>query len=150
LRKVPGPFFSCISSIPHTYTFFRGNGVPYVKRIHDIYGPVVRIAPNKISYATATGFRAIYGRKEHVKDPDMYIAPPSDAPGIGEADDVNHARIRKYLGPAFSAKALEGQEELIQGYVDLLVKGLRETGRSGESADMVKWFDWALYDMIGK
>ena len=125
----------------------RGNGVPYVKNIHNKYGPVVRIAPNRISYSTPTGFRAIYGRREHVKDSDMYIAPPSDAPGIGEADDVNHARIRKYLGPAFSAKALEEQEPLIQGYVDLFVQGLKK--REGQDVDMVRWFDWTLYDMIG-
>lgn len=126
----------------------RGNGVPYVKAIHDRYGPVVRIAPNRISYNTPNGFRAIYGRQEHVKDPDMYIAPPSDAPGIGEADDVNHARIRRYLGPAFSAKALAEQEPLIQDYMDLLVKGLQKGSK--QNVDIAEWFDWTLYDMIGK
>lgn len=112
----------------------RGDSVPYIKKIHDKYGPVVRIAPNRSSYSTPTGFKAIYGRCEHIKDPDMYITPPSDTPGIGEADDVNHARIRRYLGLAFSAKAPEEQEPLFQGYVDLFMERLHK--RQGEEIDM--------------
>ncbi|KAF2646666.1 cytochrome P450 [Massarina eburnea CBS 473.64] len=148
LSRVPGPFWSRISEFPHSYNFMRGDGVPYVKSIHDRYGPVVRIAPNRISYSTPTGFRTIYGKREHIKDPEMYIAPPSGAIGIMEADEVNHTRIRKYLGPAFSVKALEEQEGLIQGYVDQFIEGLRQ--RKNEMVDIDSWLDWTLYDMIGK
>lgn len=122
-----------------------------MKSIHDRYGPVVRIGPNRVSFNTASAMRQIYGRRPgkpgYAKDPDLYIMPPSGAPGIGESDDVNHARQRRYLAPAFSEKALREQEYLIQGYVDLLVQGLRD--RAGQEVNLVPWFDWTTFDIMG-
>ncbi|KKA23523.1 sterigmatocystin biosynthesis monooxygenase stcF [Rasamsonia emersonii CBS 393.64] len=111
------PLFAAASEIPHVYACFTGTGVAYVKRIHDRYESVVRIGPNSVSFDTATAIRHIYGRRPgkrgYAKDPDLYIMPPSGAAGIGESDDVNHARQRRYLAPAFSEKELNKRQYLI-------------------------------------
>ena len=44
------------------------------------------------------------------------------------------------------------QQPLIQDYVDLLMNRLGEVavrGFKGESQDMVEWFNWTTFDLIG-
>lgn len=130
---------------------FSGHGVTYVKSLHDRYGSIVRIAPNRISCNNATAIKEVYGhqpgRTDLIKDPELYIMPPGGVRGMGESDDINHARQRRYLAPAFSAKAVEEQEYLMQEVTELLVKRLKE--RVGQEVDLVPWFDWTLFDLIG-
>jgi cytochrome P450 len=151
LQKIPGPILSAASEAPHLIAIFTGNGVSYVKGIHDRYGPVVRIGPNRVACNSSTAIKDVYGhqpgRTDLIKDPELYIMPPSGVRGIGESDDINHDRQRRYLGPAFSNKALEEQEYLTQETVDILMERLKE--RVGQEVDLVPWFDWTLFDLIG-
>lgn len=58
-----------------------------------------------------------------------------------------HSRHRRLLAHAFSDKALREQEPLIKEYVDLLMQRLRE--RDGEKVDLVAWFNYTTFDLIG-
>lgn len=59
------------------------------------------------------------------------------------APDEDHARMKRVLGHAFSAKALRGQEEFVHEYVDLFVQRMKESIAAGENIlDVVKWFGW--------
>ena len=151
LRNIPGPFLSAASEAPHFLALFSGHGVTYVKAIHDKYGTLVRIGPNRVSYNGAAAIKEVYGtrpgRGDLVKDPELYVMPPSGVRGIGESDDVNHARQRRYLGPAFSAKALEEQEYLVKDVVGRLIGQLK--ARQGQEMNIVHWFDWTMFDLIG-
>ena len=62
--------------------------------------------------------------------------------------DADHSRYRRLLSHAFSEKALREQESLIQGYVDLLVSRLHEHCKDG-AQDMVSWFNFVTFDIIG-
>jgi hypothetical protein len=56
---------------------------------------------------------------------------------------------RKVLSHAFSERSLNGEERLLQNYVDQLVSRLRETiAAKGDAVDMVKWYNWTTFDII--
>lgn len=58
--------------------------------------------------------------------------------------------MRRTLAAAFSARAMAAQQPLINGYIDLLMKRLREKGESGAKAlNMTKWFEWVTFDIVG-
>ena len=62
--------------------------------------------------------------------------------------------MRRLLDHSFSEKALAGQEPLVQSYVDLLMKRLREcataNGKSqGGIVDIVKWYNFTTFDIVG-
>ena len=59
--------------------------------------------------------------------------------------------MRKLLAHAFSDAALSQQEELITPYFDLLISRLQEliTESPHSEVDMVKWYNFTTFDMIG-
>jgi cytochrome P450 len=56
------------------------------------------------------------------------------------ADEAAHPRIRRNLSHGFSDKALRGQENIIQTYVDLLVQRMGEHAAEDKEMDMVTWY----------
>ncbi len=56
-----------------------------------------------------------------------------------QRDPQKHGKQRRLLSNAFSAKALGEQEEIVQGYVDLLVKQVQKYATGEKGANMVNW-----------
>ena len=118
-------------------------------------GPVVRVAPNELSFSTASSWRDIYGVRKGV-DPfvksEFYDGGnfASEALSIvSERDPKNHAEMRKYLSGAFSDRSLKAQEPLIAECVDRLMDRLGEAGQGDLGTDIVMWFNLATFDIIG-
>jgi hypothetical protein len=56
--------------------------------------------------------------------------------------------MRRYISHAFAAKTLEEQQHLIKQYVDMFIKG--QKARLGETIDLVAWYNWITFDIIGE
>ncbi|GAB1321058.1 Isotrichodermin C-15 hydroxylase [Madurella fahalii] len=161
LRSFPGPFLSRASRLPHAIRVTSGRGPMAVHKLHEKYGPVVRIAPNHLSYTDLRAWKDIYGHRSgpqhanipenpksriHYRPGDVMDSPPN----ILTADREEHSRLRRAIAHGFSDRAMREQEPRIQRYVDILVKGLRETGEEGKKPlDLVKWYNWTTFDIIG-
>ena len=61
LRKLPGPFSYGFTSYRLGYDAWRGHSVRAINILHNVYGPVVRIGPNEVSFNSLTALRSIYG-----------------------------------------------------------------------------------------
>ncbi|KAI0802504.1 cytochrome P450 3A13 [Xylaria sp. FL0064] len=61
LRIIPGPKISLFTSLILKLHEFRALRTRYVHSLHLQYGPVVRIAPNEVSFASLEGIKEIYG-----------------------------------------------------------------------------------------
>ncbi|KAI2778989.1 cytochrome P450 3A13 [Daldinia loculata] len=61
LRTLPGPRISLFSSWILKYHELHAHRTRYVHSLHQKYGPVVRIAPNEVSFASLEGVKEIYG-----------------------------------------------------------------------------------------
>jgi cytochrome P450 len=124
----------------------KGHNVQVISQLHAQYGPVVRIAPNELSYNTATAWRTIYGHRGSAEEMQKDLngagltRPPNGQHGILTADRENHARMRRLISHAFSEKALREQEGFLQQYVDLLIKGLKE--HVDKPQNMLSWYNW--------
>lgn len=51
LSKIPGPKLWAISRLPRMYMEWQGEEAAGVAALHKKYGPVVRLAPNEVSFA---------------------------------------------------------------------------------------------------
>ena len=130
-----------------------GHYVESIKELHDHYGPVVRVAPNQLSFCSATSWKDIYGhtpsRRQFLKG-SFYEPMPGEANNIVSIGNVGaHAAMRKDLSHGFSATALFEQEDLIQHFVDLLIRQIGEHGTKAP-IDMVKWYNLTTFDIIGE
>ncbi|KAF4170046.1 hypothetical protein CNMCM6936_005191 [Aspergillus lentulus] len=114
---------------------------------HNKYGDVVRSGPDEVTFTTAEAWNDIYGHG-HRQLPEVQIST-INGKDIFSAYDVDHARFRKALSHAFSAKGLQAQECLVARYIDKLNERLKEFAESGRAADMGKWYNLATFDLIG-
>lgn len=152
LSVYPGPALWAAFRFPYVYNQLRGRLPHRAKELHDKYGPVVRIAPDELTYTTASAWKDIYGsRQGHAHFPkDLRVFPPpheGEPPSIINSDDVVHARYRRLLSHAFSVKALEEQQSMIMSYVNLLIQRLHEN--ASKPQDLVAWYNWTTFDLIG-
>ncbi|KAL6711299.1 hypothetical protein ACN47E_005830 [Coniothyrium glycines] len=155
LAKYPGPLLWRISPIPSIISLLRGRISFDYKVLHDRYGSVVRVMPNELSFNTAKAWDDIYGHRVGLpnmdKDP-IHVGAVEAIPGatnLTMAPEVHHARQRRALAHAFSKQALLEQEPILKGYVDLFVTKLREMAHKKQPANMVSWFNFCTFDIIG-
>jgi hypothetical protein len=61
----------------------------------------------------------------------------------------DHARIRRLLDYAFSEHVLRGQEDMNTSYSNLMVSQLHKRAISDSLVDMMKWLNFATFDITG-
>ena len=155
LSRFPGPRLWAISRIPYVWALIKGDLAQRIHEFHQRHGPIVRLAPNELSFISGQAWHDIYdhyqGRPNFPKNPLWMATGGGGIDSIISANDADHARYRRLLSHAFSEKALRQQEYLLQSYIALLVQRLRTRASSTESAvvDMVQWLNFTTFDIIG-
>ncbi|ROV92820.1 hypothetical protein VPNG_09090 [Cytospora leucostoma] len=156
LASFPGPLLWRGSNIPKIVSQVRGTVHYRMLEFHQRYGPVVRLAPNELTYTTASALREIYGNRGGKK-----LMPPQFSLGTHEKkmfgatsfiwleSHQEHHRHRKILAQGFSDASLKSQEPVVLGYAKLLMRRLRERAARGEVVDMWAWFNYYTFDIIG-
>jgi len=119
--------------------------------LHEQYGKVVRIGPNKLSFISPQAYKEIYGHRpgksEMPKDQIYYGT--LDKENLVGSNNADHARIRRLLAHAFSDRALREQEDIMKQYIDLFMERITEAANAGEALDMVSWYNFTTFDIIG-
>lgn len=157
MRKLPGPTAWSASRLPFVNALIRGTIVHDVQKLHNKYGPVLRIAPNEVTFCQPDAWKDIFQlRKGHdpfLKDPTWWKTQPGMPDSLISAIDVDsHARMRKLLAPGFTPRALRAQEPIVQRYVNLLVERLQEQvqdANTGTEVDVVPWLNFTTFDIFG-
>lgn len=158
LSKIPGPFWYKVSGLPLAYMQATGRETETLPTLHEKYGPVVRIAPNELSYISGTeawsdlyGFRKA-GPPKPSKDPIMYVRTVTEFQSISIADDDNHARQRRVLAPAFGDAALRAMQPLLTAWAAKMktkIAAQIQPGGVGTKMDMVRVFQFTTFDVMG-
>jgi cytochrome P450 len=176
LSKYPGPFLWKISRLSQTYYLFRGTLPWKIHQLHEKYGPVVRLAPNELSYTTVNAWHDIYtrlpDRSQLKKDLSFAVSGASKAGAndpMFELDDEQHARLRfvcllliyifgfipaadsdicrRNMSHAFSYANLREQEPIIMKYTNQFIDLLKS--RAGEPVDLSEIFNFLTFDIAG-
>lgn len=159
MSEIPGPFWYKASGLPLAYMQARGKEAEMLPMIHDKYGPIVRIAPKEISFASgAEAWKDLYGFKKGgqakpYKDPIMYSHVKDVTPfeSINVANDYNHSRQRRVLAPAFSDTALRAQQSLLLGWAAKMKAKVAEKIPDGGyvKIDLLRVFQFTTFDLMG-
>lgn len=67
LRNVPGPRIAKFSQAWRNFRYFRGTWHSDVLNLHRQYGPVVRIAPNEVSFVDEVALKSLYGHGKQIQ-----------------------------------------------------------------------------------
>lgn len=156
LSKIPGPKLWALSRIPRMYMEWQGEEAHGVLALHKKYGPVVRLAPNEVSFAGGFqdwkdiyGYRKNIGQEKHPhRSSASYWPAANGVPSMIQAmRDDEHARLRKSLAVSFSEKSMREMEPRVKSWARLLQTKLAERGDA--AVDMVELFRCATFDAMG-
>lgn len=153
LAAYPGPFWARSGRLWYCNTLVRGTLPFSVYEAHLKYGDVVRIAPDELAYNDFRAWKDIYGHRsgkgEIPKDPNFYLNTAAGHLSIIAAPSERHGTLRRLLSHGFSEKALRDQEPILQYYVDLFIRRLRDQSVTDGRIDIVKWYNFFTFDVIG-
>ncbi|KAF2472771.1 cytochrome P450 [Lindgomyces ingoldianus] len=154
LRCIPGPTLASLTDIPYSYWSLSGRKDFIILSLHAKYGPVVRVAPNELSFNSAQSWRDIYGGHPPFQKSALYDGAWFANLGVygitTSRDEDQHSLMRKYLAPAFSHSALRAQEGLVAEHVDELIGWMREKSIQGsEIMDLEVWMRMCTFDITG-
>ncbi|KAK1485013.1 BCL4p [Colletotrichum cuscutae] len=147
-------FLSKIWRVYHSQT---GRFHYAIQEQHRKHGPVVRVSPNELSFASVESWKAIYGHRAAGAAPvtksefyDIYGAGFKSLCIGSERDPHKHGQMRKMLSAAFSTKMLRGQEDIVTKTVDAFIHRLGEDDFQPEGLNMTKWFEMIAFDSLGE
>jgi hypothetical protein len=158
LARFPGSLLSKITSLSVYIQAVSGDRHITSLQEHEKYGPIVRIAPNQLSFNTSTALRSIYqsGRQKNPlrKSPwyDTIDAPSGAYSTHTEISRTKHAFRRRVLEHAFSDSALRSAEGFVIENTEILCKVVADQHGSGEwskTLNMSEIFTWFAYDIMG-
>lgn len=116
------------------------------------------MAPDEVAvdgdpgWEDAYGFRRA-GKEEFIRDPAFFNITNDKTvthPSIFLTDREGHRRQRRILAHAFSQNAMYEQEPIIMKFVDLFISRIGEFAEKDTAIDIVKWFNFATFDIIGE
>ncbi|RYO45162.1 hypothetical protein AA0116_g13383, partial [Alternaria tenuissima] len=130
LAKYPGPFLASITRLWLVIDVARGKSGETQRRLHRIYGPIVRIAPDEVAIADPEAIRTIYGAQSGFAKTDFYL-PFRAAWGryldaFINLDERRHAKRRRIVSSLYSMSNIVKLESKIDRCVQTLVKKLDE------------------------
>ncbi|KAL2850177.1 cytochrome P450 [Aspergillus pseudoustus] len=158
LARVPGPWTGAVFPFWSISTLYRRRLNPDLAELHKSYGPVVRVGPNQLSFATIEAQKTVYNAKPTHNGSDEYFGRDGtlqdvmlsmilEAPNIGSLSNrAEHKKMRKRLLPGFTSNALFEQESLLRLHVDQL---LHKLAQDAGLIDLTAYFARFLWDLIG-
>ncbi|RYO78240.1 hypothetical protein DL766_010005 [Monosporascus sp. MC13-8B] len=136
LCHVPGPRLSAATYLPEFYyeVILSGRNTNRIKKLHEIYGPIVRINPHEMHCNDAKFIDEIFavgGRKRNKPEHQVRNSVISLS-GFATADHDHHRLRRLPLAKYFSRGHISQLEPVIQKLVQKLCsKLLGESGKQG-------------------
>ncbi|EDU47343.1 CypX Cytochrome P450 [Pyrenophora tritici-repentis] len=154
LSRYPGPWLNSVSNIPSAVAAFRGVQHLYNYKLHERYGPVVRISPNELSFAEPYAWEHIYGNRhgDVMEKAPLFIGvvkPINGCVGIGLAKGSEHTRQRRAMAVGFTKSALMAQQEILEVQTYKLIHAIKTRAKGGKALNMSDWLSFTTFDIIG-
>ncbi|KAL1796229.1 hypothetical protein ACET3X_004769 [Alternaria dauci] len=156
LAHVPGPFLAKFSPIWGMRALYRMKFNSELQALHQKYGPVVRVAPNEVSFATLEAETTIYAKQEdgRFSKAGTFLTLFSDlvlnAPTlITIPDPALHKRLHKVIQQAFTPQALASQEPIQNLHIERAIPEFDEIAMKGFEIDLADKLETMFWEIIG-
>jgi hypothetical protein len=152
LRYYPGPYLHSISRIPKLLDV--ASGRCHLKHIalHEKYGPVVRIAPNELSFSSPEAARLLLSAGKGFHKTDFYgVFPPPENPDIfTETREAVHAQKKRVANVPYSMAAMQQLAPFIDDTIELLSRKLDTFADGSGKVDLGDWLHYFAFDVLGE
>ncbi|KAI1078693.1 cytochrome P450 [Whalleya microplaca] len=166
LRSYPGPFLaSCSRLWKIMSTASERTHLEHIE-LHRKYGPIVRIAPNEVSFSSPQIARTVLSAGKRFYKTDFYgVFPPPENPDIfTETREDVHAMKKKVANVPYSMAAMRQLSPFIDDTIDFLTSrldsfcpdplspALTNAAVAGKKpvVDLGAWLHYFAFDVLGE
>jgi cytochrome P450 len=135
IARFPGPK---LAALTHLYEFYWdtlccGQFTFQIGRLHEKYGPIVRISPTELHINDPDYYEVLYSR-DSPRNKYEYYQKTLNAPLalLNTIDHHLHRQLRAQLNPFFSSARIRRQEPAIKALVNKLCRRLEELKNTGQ------------------
>ncbi|OAL36936.1 hypothetical protein AYO20_03705 [Fonsecaea nubica] len=149
LSKHPGPFWARHTDLWRVYHLCTRRMPDTMIKVHEKYGPVVRVAPNELSFQSVEILEEVYkGGRRFIKS-DMYEGFTTFHPNsFGTRDEDLHAKRRRQMAHSFSVASLAQMESIFNRHLNNLLNAIAAKG--SEPFDLKNIVGFYAYDVMGE
>ncbi|OCT51550.1 putative benzoate 4-monooxygenase cytochrome P450 [Cladophialophora carrionii] len=149
LRKFPGPFWAAHTDLWRVYHLWTRRMPDTLLKMHEKYGPVVRMAPNELSFQSVDIFSDVYKGGRKFPKSDFYQGFTTFHPNtFGMLDEELHAKRRRQMAHSFSVASLSQMESIYDAHIKNLLDAIDAKG--SEPFNLKDLFGYYAFDIIGE
>ncbi|PCG88265.1 Cytochrome P450 [Penicillium occitanis (nom. inval.)] len=132
---------------------YKGDGPVQYRKIHEQYGPIVRVGPNEVSIADPTMIPVIYGiGSKFTKTPFYMTMAPFYQGQVMDSmftarDTGYHKHLKSSVSQIFSMTNMKNFEIYTDECTRIFINAMLDL--EGEPVDFSKWLQWYAFDVIG-
>ncbi|KAF2172252.1 hypothetical protein M409DRAFT_63002 [Zasmidium cellare ATCC 36951] len=153
LRKYPGPLLASGSRAWKVWSTWAGHTEMDHIRIHERYGPIVRIAPDEVSLASPTAAREVLAAGKGFHKTDFYwVFPPPENPDIfTEIREDVHAIKKRHASHPYSMATMHTMALFIEDTQRLLMSKLdRMCKAQDQYCNLGNYLHYFAFDVLGE
>ncbi|PVH96824.1 pisatin demethylase [Periconia macrospinosa] len=152
LRNVPGPFLARFTRLWELHAIRKHDNPTLNIALHEKYGPVVRLAPNRYSLNSGEAAKVILGHRNALDKSNYYRAfSQPDATNLFSEPSLKvHATIRRPLAQLYSQTTLLSYEPFVDTCNSILLKRFEEYAENGKILNLREMMQLYAFDVIGE
>lgn len=147
----PGPFLGTVGTFLQVREVFKGRINYTLLRLHQRYGPLVRISYNEVSINHPDALRVL---SAPLRKGDFYrpmAVPNSNYKNLmSEQDPKKYAAMRSNVTSAYSLSNVIRNEPEMDQVIALLTKRLEALSTLNEPVDLSEWLNFTTHDLLGE
>ncbi|EMD95336.1 hypothetical protein COCC4DRAFT_44371 [Bipolaris maydis ATCC 48331] len=150
-RKIPGPFLARITGLWEAKKVVEGDSHKAIIKLHEQYGPVVRIAPNRYDFDTLEATKIIY-RIGNAFPKSKYYVPFGSPHGpnvLNALENELHATMKRQLASLYSMSTLLSYEATVDSQTAIMRQKLDSFAATGELVNLPAFFQYYAFDVVG-
>ncbi|KAF2027984.1 benzoate 4-monooxygenase cytochrome-like protein P450 [Setomelanomma holmii] len=153
LRKYPGPKTWAATRLTWALAMQSGDYHRKIHELHEKYGPIVRVAPDELSFINAEAWKDIYGNLNIQKNRVWAGQEEEHHPiSIVSTDEPTHLRNRRALAGAFTDHAVAEHASVLENLTTMMMTKFEAAVMAGQGSavvDMADWMNFLTFDISG-
>ncbi|EAQ87743.1 hypothetical protein CHGG_04362 [Chaetomium globosum CBS 148.51] len=155
LRKYPGPFLAGYTNFWRLAQVYSGNYQERIKKLHDKYGPVVRIGPNLLDLDYPELIKTIYStdgkwlKTQYYENNSAMVNGKQTFHIFSTTDPAEHARMKRPVAKYFSLAHVLALESHMDSVITDLLKHIdTRFVKTKKPCDLGEWIAFYAWDLI--
>ncbi|KAJ5601139.1 pisatin demethylase [Penicillium lagena] len=154
LRSIPGPAFAKLTDLYRLLVVRTGSAHEHHLRLHERYGPLVRLGPNNVSVGSPDAIPILYNTRTRYPKSAFYPVMGNVAHGkvvptiFSTRDESVHETMKRPIAQVYAMTNLRTYEPLVESTESLFMSKLDKLADEGRTFDLGTWLHWFATDVI--